>query len=217
MIVAAQAWKDNAALIETARDLGYIGRRVLDPTFGMGNWWKNWQPDELVGHDLKTDGVDFRQLPAEGLFDTVTFDPPYIPQGGRDSSTLETGKQSSSTFIDRYGLRHGPRTNNELRALVHDGMASFSTVLARRGTLLVKCMSYVNGGAWRAMPRWIANDAEGLGYIQIDELIHLRHPGPQPHRDRQFTARRNYSMLLVFRWPRAAAQAQLDLTEGTAA
>lgn len=211
MIVAAQRWATNAALIETARDLGYIGARVLDPTYGRGNWWKLWRPDELVAHDLILDGVDFRQLPAEGLFDTITFDPPYIPQGGRGTSTLNTDPGDTISFIDRYGLRHGPSNNKDLRALIHDGMTSFAGVINRRGTLLVKCMSYVNSGAFQPMPRWIATDAEALGFVQIDELIHLRHPGPQPARDVQRTARRNYSMLLVFRWPHAAVMPQLDL------
>lgn len=211
MILAAHQWRNNSALIDDARALGYIGSRVLDPTYGRGNWWKKWQPDELVKHDLKLDGVDFRDLPDEGLFDTVAFDPPYIPQGGRDTSTLgapchhDDFKRTKSNFLDSYGLRHGPKTTAELRTLVNDGMTSFTAVLRQRGTLLVKCMSYVNGGAWRAMPRWIANDAEALGYVQIDEFVHLRTPGPQPIRDFQRTARRNYSMLMVFRWPNLPA------------
>lgn len=206
-ILAANRWADNAAMIETARDLGYVSGRVLDPTYGRGNWWKNWRPGNLVAHDLMTDGVDFRALPEEGPFDTITFDPPYIPQGGRDTSTvIEAG---GSTFIDRYGLRDVPGTNTELRALIRDGMKSFTRHITRDGVVLVKCMSYVTGGRWRPMPRWIANDAEELGYIQIDELVHLRSPGPQPNHARQLTARRNYSMLLIFRWPHAETQASL--------
>lgn len=211
MIVAAQRWKNNAELIETARDLGYIGKRVLDPTYGRGNWWKSWRPEQLVAHDLILDGVDFRELPTEGLFDTVAFDPPYIPQGGRATSTLNIDPGDTISFIDRYGLRHGPSTNNDLRELIRAGVESFASVIIQRGTLLVKCMSYVNGSAFRPMPRWIANDAEALGFVQIDELVHLRTPGPQPARDVQRTARRNYSMLLVFRWPLPATIAQLDL------
>jgi hypothetical protein len=193
LIVAANAWTNNAAMIETARDLGYIHGRVLDPTYGRGKWWTNWRPDELVTHDLKLDGVDFRNLPADGLFDTITFDPPYIPQGGRPTSTLD---------LDRYGLVTVPTSNAALRALVAAGMASFLEHTTPRAHVLVKCMSYVNSGAWRPMPRWIANDAEELGYAQVDELVHLRHPGPQPAHPRQLHPRRNYSMLLVFRAPR---------------
>ena len=213
-IVAAQAWKRNSDLIETAAALGYIGPRVLDPTYGLGNWWKTYTPIELVAHDWKTDGVDFRTLPDEGLFDTVAFDPPYIPQGGRATSTLNAEPGDTVTFIDRYGLRNGPSTNRDLRALISAGLASFTGVLVQRGTLLVKCMSYVNGSAFQPMPRWIANDAEALGYVQIDELVHLRRPGPQPLRTVQNTARRNYSLLLIFRWPHAPRERELDFSGG---
>lgn len=204
-IVAAHRWANNAAMIETARDLGYVKGRVLDPTYGRGNWWKNWRPTELVAHDrYRLDGIDFRQLPDDGLFDTIAFDPPYIPQGGRETSTLgESG--TSGHFLDRYGLVEVPSTNEQLRQLIVDGLAEFRHHLVRGGIVLVKCMSYVNGSRWRPMPRWIANDAEALGYVQIDELIHLRHPGPQPSgRREQRTARRNYySQVVVLRWPLA--------------
>lgn len=78
-------------------------------------------------------------------------------------------------------------------------MAEAFRVTAPGGTLLVKCMSYVTSGAWRAMPRWVANDAEEIGYRQVDEFVHLRSPGMQPPRLTQRTARRNYSQLLVFK------------------
>ena len=63
MILAAHRWKHNSELIYDAMLLNYIGPRVLDPTYGRGNWWKAWQPLELVKHDLTLDGVDFRALP----------------------------------------------------------------------------------------------------------------------------------------------------------
>lgn len=215
MIHAAHRWKCNADLVETCRDLGYITGRVLDPTYGKGNWWKSWRPDELVTHDLRTDGVDFRDLPADGLFNAVTFDPPYIPQGGRATSTLHKNGQAVG-FLDRYGLHDAPRTNDDLRRLIADGMAEFRRHLAPRGVVVVKCMSYVNGGRLRFMPRWVANDAEALGYLQIDELIHLRHPGPQPHREHPRHLRRNYSMLLVFRWMGSSVAPMLFTSESIA-
>jgi hypothetical protein len=216
-ILAAQTWRSNAELIETARDLGYIGARVLDPTYGRGTWWKNWRPDELVAHDIKLDGVDFRHLPDDGLFDTAVFDPPYIPQGGRETSTLapvspehhdEFGRRRPD-FLHRYGLLEVPSTNRELRELIDAGITELGRHVRRGGTLLVKCMGYVNGSQYKPMPRWVANHAETVGFVQIDELVHLRRPGPQPPRDIQRTARRNYSLLLVFRQTAQPTQEKL--------
>lgn len=104
-ILAANRFGSNTDLLIACRDLGYIGERVLDPTYGRGNWWTKWRPADLTCHDIASDGVDFRDLPHDaGSFDTVAFDPPYIPQGGRTTST-EQG------FLERYGLLTVPKTS----------------------------------------------------------------------------------------------------------
>jgi hypothetical protein len=194
-VLSATSWSNNSALIADAHRLGYITGTVLDPTYGKGNWWNQVSPDHLISHDIRIDGVDFRHLPEPARsVDTVTFDPPYVPQGGRTTSTTQG-------FLDAYGLSEVPGNVHELRALIVAGMSEFRRVLRPKGHLLVKCMSFVTGGAWTPMPHRLVADAEALGYVPVDELIHLRRPGPQPHRDYQLTSRRNYSHLLVFRWP----------------
>lgn len=73
---------------------------VLDVTYGLGGWWTRYRPDDLVAHDLKTDGVDFRALPeARRSIDVVCFDPPYTPHDA------DTGIESGGIdFATRYGL-----------------------------------------------------------------------------------------------------------------
>src|SRR5688572_3505485 len=76
----------NGPLLAAAAQL-WIGPDdlVVDVTYGKGNFWTRYRPGRLVTHDLALDGVDFRHLPeAPGSVDVVVFDPPYIPQGGRD-------------------------------------------------------------------------------------------------------------------------------------
>ena len=196
-ILAATAWRNNAELIADAARLGYIGARVLDPTYGRGKWWTVFRPAELVAHDLRQTGVDYTALPAElrrADFDTVAFDPPYVVMGGRSTT-------SAHDFTDRYGLIAAPRTVDELRAQLAAALGQFRDSLRPGGTLLVKCMPFVSGGAYHPMPRYLMDDAEALGYRLRDELIHLRSPGPQPPHPVQRTSRRNYSTLLVFDWP----------------
>lgn len=199
MILSATAWRDNSALIADAHRLGYVTGVVLDPTYGKGNWWREHRPACLITHDIRLDGVDFRALPeADESVDTVAFDPPYVPVGGRQTTTIDE-------FNDAYGLVDVPRTDAELQRLIFDGMAEAYRVLRPKGLLLVKCMSYVTGGRWRPMPHRVMAEGERLGFVPVDELVHLRRPGPQPHRDYQRTSRRNYSHLLVMRKTRRGA------------
>lgn len=167
---------------------------VVDVTYGLGNFWTVYRPDNLVAHDLHTvDGVDFRHLPElDATVDVVVFDPPYIPQGGRETSTRQD-------MLDRYGLVEVPKTRRELDALIRAGIAEAKRVLRpRTGRLLVKCMDYVNGGEYRTGRHNVVAAALELGMTQVDEFVHHSGTGPQPPRDRQLHSRRSHSFLCVF-------------------
>jgi DNA modification methylase len=198
-ILAATRWATNGQLIADVSRLGYLpaGAVVLDPTYGRGRWWTDYRPDHLIAHDLRLDGVDFRRLPESAAsVDVVAFDPPYIAQGGRSTSTLAS---TGNDFLDRYGLHDVPSTVDAITDMIGSAAAEFHRVLRPRGLLLVKCMNYVNGGRYRQAAYDILATVDHHGFDLIDELVHLRRPGPQPRRDRQMHARRNYSLLFVFR------------------
>lgn len=194
-ILGATAWANNSDLIADVARLGWIKQSdtVLDPTYGRGNWWKAFRPDTLIAHDLQLDGVDFRDLPEPaGSVDVVAFDPPYIAQGGRDSSTMQL-------FLGRYGFVDSPTTRAGVNELMFDGCVEAFRVLRPQGILLLKCMNYVNGGRYRLDAYDLLADLLQRRFRCEDEFIHLRRPGPQPARDRQHHARRNYSHLFVLR------------------
>lgn len=100
-IVSAHRWRDNAQMIaEAVVPLGYIqpDDRVIDLTFGRGNWWTQYvHHGEFFGCvetieaklALVASGCavelrvapDFRDLSilaANDRFDVVVFDPPYV-------------------------------------------------------------------------------------------------------------------------------------------
>lgn len=186
--------QSNGPLIAAASDLWLFPEdRVVDVTYGRGKFWTVVRPANLVAHDKYVgDGVDFRELPeADGSVDVVVFDPPYIAQGGRETSTLPD-------FMDRYGLEDVPKTTAELERLIADGIGEANRVLAPAGRLWVKCMDYVNGGRLVLGRHHVVSTALSHGLEQVDEFIHHSGVGPQPTGRNQLHSRRAHSFLCIF-------------------
>jgi hypothetical protein len=185
-VMAATAWPTNAHLIEDCARLGYLRKEwdVLDPTYGKGTFWKRWCPLGLVGHDLKTDGVDFRDLPyPDRTFEAVTFDPPYKLNG------------TPSDPDERYGV-DVPASIKGRHQLMLDGLDECARVLAGRGRLLVKCQDQVASGRVHWQTHMMTARAEAHGLRLVDAMLMLTTPRPQRS---QVHARRNYSTMLVFK------------------
>ena len=128
---------DNSALIASIAPL-YLTGSVLDVTYGRGMWWRRFEPDPFDCHDLALDGVDFRALPeADRSYDSVCFDPPYVPRQGPKPAT----KLEDAAYRARYGL-DTPRGPRELERLIFDGLAEAARVA--RSFVLVKCCDFVN-------------------------------------------------------------------------
>lgn len=205
--------RQNGPLIAAAAQLWiHEGDLVVDCTYGLGNFWSVYRPRRLVAHDLITDGVDFCQLPeADASADVVVFDPPYIPQGGRETSTIEGPRpgggpnirEPEGGFLQRYGLFTGPRSVRELDELVAAGMKEANRILAPSGRLLVKCMDYINGSRYVQGRHKAVVTAQALGLVQVDEFVHYSGVGPQPPRERQYHSRRAHTFLCVFQAPKA--------------
>jgi SAM-dependent methyltransferase len=190
-IPATARWATNAHLIADVAALGYLRPTdlVLDPTYGLGNWWARWKPDRLVTSDLRPGAqlrADFRRLPfAAGTFDAVTFDPPFKLNG------------TPSGAVDaRYGVDE-PSTWQDRMALIGAGLDECARVLRPGGRLLLKCQDQVVSSHVRWQTIAFTNHATGLGLDLVDRFD-LLGGRPQPAGRRQVHARRNSSTLLVF-------------------
>lgn len=182
----------NADLIAAVAPL-YLTGSVCDVTYGLGGWWRRYRPTELVAHDLdpaRGDGVDFAALPElDDTYDAVCFDPPYIPQGGYDTSTQRD-------FADRFGLTS--RSRSALWSLIDSGLAECARVSRR--WVLTKCADFVSGGSFHLGHLRVIELASCHGLAVHDLIVHHTGSGPGGHNI--FTplrARRHHSYLIVFK------------------
>lgn len=189
----------NAQLVVDLVTLGYIAVDdvVLDPTYGLGRWWRDWMPDELIPLDLDRSkspsgiSADFTDLrwARTARYDVVTLDPPYKlngrpSKGGPADSDADYG-------VDVY------RTWQQRHALIVAGIHECARVLRPAGRLIVKCQDQVCSGKVRQQTRIFTEAAEAAGCRYVDEL-HVFGGRAQPSGRRQIHARRNYSTALVF-------------------
>ena len=197
-VLAVGGYTSNADLIAACFQLGYLAedRRTLDPTYGLGRFWKTRRPVELVASDLDITrspvgaSIDFTALPwPDADFDDVVFDPPYKLNG----TSRGTGPAASD---DSYGVAGQATSWQDRHALIRAGIDECARVLRPGGHLLIKCQDQVCSGRVRWQTREFADHAEGLGCVLVDALILVGHRQQPPGR-RQVHARRNYSTLLV--------------------
>lgn len=179
----------NADLIRTIAPLYLDGASVMDVTYGRGKWWDQWRPASLIAHDLALDGVDFRALPeADRSVDVVCYDPPYIPQGGYDTST-------ERAFTDGFGLTS--RSRSDLWELMESGLAECARVAGK--WVLAKCCDFTNGGSFHLGHVQMIRFGETAGLRVHDLLVHHTGSGPGGHNIfTQQRARRHHSYLIVF-------------------
>lgn len=189
-VLAIDTWKNNAELIADVATLGYLNGRVLDPTYGEGNFWTAWRPTELTACDLVPHKspigypIDFRNMPWPSRhFNAVMFDPPYKLNGTPDEKLDE-----------RYGV-HIPTRWQDRMTLILDGVVECCRLA--EDYCLVKCQDQVCSGQVRWQTDDITEVAKVCGMRKVDRLDFLSYR-EQPKNRRQVHARRNCSTLLVF-------------------
>lgn len=190
--------KTNAQAIADCAALGYINGRVLDCTYGLGRFWKDYQPHDFVGTDIDPTkspagvSVDFTKMTdlLDGVFDTVVFDPPYKYSG--TASNVGPAALNADYGIAEY------MSPDDRDHLIWRGMRECERVLAPGGHLLVKVQNQVVSGQKRWQVRFVQGFGDQLGLRLVDELL-VQSYRAQPSGRSQKHSRIDFSNLLVFR------------------
>lgn len=190
-VLAITKWADNAEMIEDVATLGYLDGRVLDPTYGEGNFWTRWKPKDLTASDLNPKkspigySVDFTNMPwANRSFDVVVFDPPYKLNGTPDPDRDE-----------KYGVHEYTRWQDRMNLII-DGVVECCRVADKY--VLVKCQDQVSSGKIRWQTDDVTTAAKACGFEKVDRLDFLSYRA-QPNGRSQKHAHRCSSQLLVFK------------------
>jgi hypothetical protein len=188
------AYRTNAELIAACHKLGYVGGKVLDPTYGKGNFWTIYRPDDLTTNDLYLPNpsdlhLDFRHLvglPTD--YDTVTYDPPYKLNG--------TGGDGPGD--EAFGVATPYTHWRDIFTLCIDGGIECLMHTRKGGFLLFKCMDQVSSGRKRWQTHDFKSAIEAAGARLVD-CAYVAGYIEQPPGKRQVHFHECYSTMLIFR------------------
>jgi hypothetical protein len=197
----ASVWfGDDAELIE--RLLSFYPRKppqtILDATVNDGRFWRG-STRPVIGLD-----VELRHSPAivadnttmpfrDGSFEVVVYDPPHIPNQGRDRS---------KDFNTRFGLvlRSSKETHYTFSHTFPAFVREAYRVLRQEGILLCKITDYIHHHRYQWAHIEFINAARAAGLSPCDCIVKVR-KGPivDPRWKTAHHSRRQHCYWLVFR------------------
>jgi SAM-dependent methyltransferase len=173
-------------------------RRILDATLNRGRFWRG-SGRRVIGMDIepghRPDVVaDNRRMPfKDRCFDVVVYDPPHIPNQGKDQS---------KDFNSRFGLvLKSPADNGyNFTHLYPPFVREAYRVLKPEGILLCKIADYVHNHRYQWAHVELMQAAALSGFCPCDCIIKIR-KGPivDPKWKTAHHARRQHCYWLIFR------------------
>jgi hypothetical protein len=172
--------------------------RILDATVNAGRFWRN-STRRVIGLDCDArcrPSVigDHARLPFPGgCFDVVVYDPPHVPNQGRDRR---------KDFNFRFGLivRASAQQGYNFSHLYPPFVAEAHRVLCPEGILLCKVADYVHGHRYQWAHLELIQAAAAAGFTACDCIVKVRR-GPiiSPRWRHAHHARRHHCYWIVFR------------------
>lgn len=173
-------------------------KRILDATVNGGRFWKGSER-EIVGIDIALSHrpsivSDNTAMPfADAVFDVVVYDPPHIPNQGKDKL---------KDFNTRFGLgQRSPKEHNYTFAHLYPAfMREAHRVMINEGVLLCKIADYVHDHQYQWAHVELIQAATAEGFRACDCIIKIR-KGPiiDPKWKVAHHSRRQHCYWLIFR------------------
>jgi SAM-dependent methyltransferase len=171
---------------------------ILDATVNAARFWEglSWN---VVGMDIdagcKPDVVgDNRRMPfKKSCFDVVVYDPPHIPNQGKDYR---------KDFNTRFGLvlKSSAENGYNFTHLYPPFVAEAYRVLKPEGILLCKIADYIHNHRYQWAHLELIKAAVEAGFIACDCIVKVRKgPITDPRWKKAHHARRQHCYWLVFR------------------
>jgi hypothetical protein len=141
----------------------------LDPTYSIGNFYKNIS-EPMLKFDINPQLPDVKQadcseLPLEdNSVKSIMFDPPFIVGIG-------TKEAKKSIICERFGTYSN--IQNDLWGMYYKSLKEFYRILKQDGVLIVKCQDIISCGQQFLSHVEIINRAIQIGYYPKDLFILL--------------------------------------------
>ena len=173
-------------------------KRILDATVNGGRFWRG-SARPVVGMDIEAGhrptivGDNARMPFRDRAFDVVVYDPPHIPNQGRDIS---------KDFNTRFGLvlRSAKENGYTLSHTYPPFVKEAYRVLKPEGILLCKITDYIHHHRYQWAHLEFVQAASAVGFRPCDCIIKVR-KGPiiDPRWKNAHHSRRQHCYWLVFR------------------
>jgi hypothetical protein len=191
---------DDAELLE--RMLRFYprhrARRVVDVTVNLGRFWRG-SKRRVLGMDIESRyspsvvGDNMAMPFRAGALDVLVYDPPHVPNQGRD-------KVKDFTHRFGLGLKSARESSHNFTHLYAAFVKEAYRVLRPEGMLLCKITDYVHNHRFQWAHVEMVRAATGVGFKACDCIVKIR-KGPivDPKWKNAHHARRQHCYWLVFR------------------
>jgi len=197
----ASVWNgEDAELLERLLDFypRKKPRKILDATINGGRFWRG-SKRPVIGIDVEPRHrpalvADNTQMPfGDGAFDAVVYDPPHIPNQGRDNE---------KDFNTRFGLvvRSFKENHYTFTHTFPPFLREAFRVLVDEGVLFCKITDYVHHHRYQWAHIELINAAREVGFLACDCIVKVR-KGPiiDPKWKTAHHSRRQHCYWLIFR------------------